>query len=102
MCNTELLVLVKENKTWEEALIHCRALEAKDPNLPVTAEGNHKYDLATLLTDDDHKFAQGKARSATTDKVDIQSFMLPRHDLSVVNMSLLVVTGLDRPTVPGW
>ncbi|CAJ1076025.1 dromaiocalcin-1-like isoform X2 [Xyrichtys novacula] len=65
----ELLVLVKEEKTWEEALVHCRTLEAKDPDKPVSAYENYKYDLATLLTDDDHEFAREKAQSATTDEI---------------------------------
>ncbi len=66
MCYDEMLVLVKENKTWEEALKHCRALEASDPNKPASAYRNHRYDLATLLTEDDRIFAQKKARGATT------------------------------------
>ncbi|XP_034567788.1 dromaiocalcin-1-like isoform X2 [Notolabrus celidotus] len=69
MCSKEMLVLVKENKTWEDALMHCRGLEAKDPRKPFTAYENYKYDLATLLTEDDHKFARETAKSATTDKV---------------------------------
>ncbi|XP_044037337.1 uncharacterized protein LOC122868941 [Siniperca chuatsi] len=69
MCYNETLVLVKEKKTWEEALMHCRALEAVDPNKPATAYQNHRYDLATLLTPDDHDFAREKAQGATTDEV---------------------------------
>lgn len=69
MCYNERLVLVKEKKTWEEALEHCRALEALDPSKPATAYQNHRYDLATLLTEDDHVFAQEKAQEATTQEV---------------------------------
>lgn len=69
MCYDERLVLVKEKKTWEEALEHCRALEALDPSKPATAHQNHRYDLATLLTEDDHVFAQEKAQEATTQEV---------------------------------
>lgn len=69
MCYDERLVLVKEKKTWEEALEHCRALEALDPSKPATAYQNHRYDLATLLTEDDHVFAQEKAQEATTQEV---------------------------------
>ena len=47
ICHEETLVLVKERKTWEEALEHCRALEAVDPSKPATAYQNHRYDLFT-------------------------------------------------------
>lgn len=73
MCYDERLVLVKEKKTWEEALEHCRALEALDPSKPATAYQNHRYDLATLLTEDDHVFAQEKAQEATTQEVGLFS-----------------------------
>lgn len=66
MCYDETLVLVNESKTWEEALKHCRALKAVDPSKPATAYQNHRYDLATLLTDDDWVFARKKAQGATT------------------------------------
>ncbi|XP_034567376.1 uncharacterized protein LOC117832386 [Notolabrus celidotus] len=68
-CHKEMLVLVKEKKTWEEALMHCRALEAKDPNKPFTPYQNYKYDLATLITEDDQEFARETTQSATTDEV---------------------------------
>ncbi|XP_014822357.1 PREDICTED: secretory phospholipase A2 receptor-like [Poecilia mexicana] len=46
ICYGERLVLVKESKTWEEALEHCRSLH----NI-------NSFDLATLITPDDHDFA---------------------------------------------
>lgn len=58
LCYDEDLVLVKENKTWEEALEHCRTLK----------EGN-RYDLATLITPDDHNYARERAQYATTEEV---------------------------------
>ncbi|MEQ2245558.1 hypothetical protein ILYODFUR_029152 [Ilyodon furcidens] len=58
MCYDETLVLVKENKTWEEALEHCRTL----------TEVN-SYDLVTLITPDDHNYARERAQHATTDEV---------------------------------
>ncbi|XP_054892016.1 C-type lectin TsL-like [Poeciliopsis prolifica] len=58
MCYDESLTLVKENKTWEEALEHCRTLNKV-----------HSYDLATLSTDDDNHFAQEKAQLATTEEM---------------------------------
>ncbi|XP_039680346.1 lymphocyte antigen 75-like [Perca fluviatilis] len=69
MCVDETLVLVKENKTWEQALNHCRTLEAVDSSNPATAYQNYRYDLATLLTSDDHVYAREKAQDATTNEV---------------------------------
>ncbi|XP_032394235.1 macrophage mannose receptor 1 [Etheostoma spectabile] len=69
MCSDETLVLVKENRTWEQALNHCRSLEALDSSQPATAYQNYRYDLASLLTLDDHVYAQEKAQDATTDEV---------------------------------
>ncbi|XP_031148458.1 lymphocyte antigen 75-like [Sander lucioperca] len=69
MCNNETLVLVKENKTWEQALKHCRTLEAVDSSQPATVYQNYRYDLATLLTSDDHVYAREKAQDATTNEV---------------------------------
>ncbi|XP_063327024.1 beta-1,4 N-acetylgalactosaminyltransferase 2-like [Pelmatolapia mariae] len=69
MCFDEKLVLVKENKTWEEALDHCRSLGAVDTNDPNSPYRNHRYDLATLITTDDHTYARERAQQATTDEV---------------------------------
>lgn len=69
MCYNERLILVKENKTWEDALVHCRALEAVDPNLPADSYQNHRYDLATILTPDDLNFARETAQEATSNEV---------------------------------
>lgn len=58
-CYDEKLVLVKEKKTWEQALNHCR-----------NASNNRRYYLATLLTEDDHVFAREKAQgTGTTNEV---------------------------------
>ncbi|XP_045925717.1 FRAS1-related extracellular matrix protein 1-like [Micropterus dolomieu] len=69
MCYNEPLVLVKEKKTWEEALKHCRSLEPVDPSQPATAYQNYRYDLVTLLTQEDHDIARKKAQRATTAEV---------------------------------
>ncbi|KAK9535709.1 hypothetical protein VZT92_008076 [Zoarces viviparus] len=69
MCYDETLVLVKKMRTWEQALKHCRALEPVDSSKPATAYQNHRYDLATLLTPDDHVYAREKAQEATTNEV---------------------------------
>ncbi|XP_028268019.1 secretory phospholipase A2 receptor-like [Parambassis ranga] len=69
ICYDEALLLVKENKTWEEALHHCRSLEGVNPDDPMTVYQNHLYDLATLTTANDHARAQKQAQQATTDEV---------------------------------
>ncbi|KAE8283612.1 hypothetical protein D5F01_LYC19015 [Larimichthys crocea] len=60
-CYDQRMILVKEKKTWEKALEHCRALEPLDATKPATDNNNNRYDLATLLTEDDYSFAQDKA-----------------------------------------
>lgn len=69
MCYNEKLVLVKERKTWEGALHHCRGLKAVDPSQPANAYQNHRYDLATLITEDDHIFAREKAQETDSQSV---------------------------------
>ncbi|XP_051245164.1 fucolectin-4 isoform X2 [Dicentrarchus labrax] len=46
--------LIKENKTWEEALYHCR---------------DNEMDLASILDDEDQAWAELQARDADTDHV---------------------------------
>ncbi|XP_014831649.1 PREDICTED: secretory phospholipase A2 receptor-like [Poecilia mexicana] len=58
ICHDDGLILVKENKTWDEALEHCRTLNKVN-----------RYDLATLTTDDDHNFARQTIQLATTEEV---------------------------------
>lgn len=65
MCYDEMLVLVKDNKTWEEALEHCRSLG-----------GGDIYDLPPLITDDDHQYARERAQEAITDEVGLFSTLL--------------------------
>ncbi|XP_055079727.1 struthiocalcin-1-like [Periophthalmus magnuspinnatus] len=54
-CLDDSLFLVSQMKTWEEALVHCRSLSSAD----------RSYDLATLLTVEDHDFV----KSQISDKV---------------------------------
>lgn len=58
MCFHEKLVLVKENKTWEEALEHCRSLGRVDSENSDIVFWKDGYDLATLNTEDDHSYAR--------------------------------------------
>ncbi|XP_041864694.1 macrophage mannose receptor 1-like [Melanotaenia boesemani] len=69
LCYDENLVLVTENKTWEEALDHCRSLGGEDSENPDSVSWKPSYDLATLITEDDHDYAQERAQQATTDEV---------------------------------
>nr|XP_043886474.1 forkhead box protein R1 isoform X1 [Solea senegalensis] len=55
ICSHDNLVLVKENKTWEEALEHCRAL------------GNH--DLISVQPGSDLDFIMRRVMEADTEKV---------------------------------
>ncbi|KAM9745999.1 putative C-type lectin domain family 20 member A [Menidia menidia] len=66
ICYDDKLVLVKEKKTWEEALEHCRSLSGEHTT---SVPGEHIYDLATLITADDHDYARERAQQANTDEV---------------------------------
>ncbi|KAK0141240.1 hypothetical protein N1851_021754 [Merluccius polli] len=50
-CFTDNLVLVKENKTWEEALEQCRAMDLADPSL--LCFKNHSNDLISISNHSD-------------------------------------------------
>lgn len=54
VCLKENLVLVKETKTWEEALEHCRALG---------------YELVSVQPGEDHNTVMGYVMRADTEKV---------------------------------
>ena len=62
------MVLVKENKTWEEALEHCRAIGV-DSSQPNRRYRDHKYDLVSLQSEDDHRYARDRIQEATTNEV---------------------------------
>uniref|UniRef100_A0A669DBR3 C-type lectin domain-containing protein n=1 Tax=Oreochromis niloticus TaxID=8128 RepID=A0A669DBR3_ORENI len=63
------LILVKDNKTWEEALEHCRSLDGVNTEDPLSSYWNYRYDLATLISPYDHTYARERAQEATTDEV---------------------------------
>ncbi|XP_028266989.1 secretory phospholipase A2 receptor-like isoform X2 [Parambassis ranga] len=70
ICYDERLVLVTENKTWEEALHHCRSLGGVDPGDPMAVYQNHLYDLATLSIDgSDLSYAKETVKDANTEEV---------------------------------
>uniref|UniRef100_A0A3Q3IGT7 Fork-head domain-containing protein n=1 Tax=Monopterus albus TaxID=43700 RepID=A0A3Q3IGT7_MONAL len=61
VCYRDNLVLVKENKTWEEALAHCRALGS----FPDT----RSYELVSVQPGDDHMVMVNKVQVADTNEV---------------------------------
>ena len=68
ICFTDNLILVKENKTWEEALEHCRAIGSDDPS-QYNHYRDHQYDLVSLQSEDDHRYARDKLQDASTNEV---------------------------------
>lgn len=64
ICAGDNLVLVKENKTWEEALEHCRALE---PSSSSSSEFNHE--LVSVQPGAQLSYVMNKVEEADTEKV---------------------------------
>ncbi|XP_036002867.1 macrophage mannose receptor 1-like [Fundulus heteroclitus] len=54
ICYDDKLILIKETKTWEEALYYCR---------------HHHHDLVTITNLDEQRWVQEKAKKASTDYV---------------------------------
>ncbi|CAL8348210.1 unnamed protein product [Arctogadus glacialis] len=63
ICEKYFFVLVKEEKSWEEALLHCRAMGVDKGLLPGS------YDLLSLHTHDDLSYAQEELVHAGTREV---------------------------------
>ena len=68
ICASDNVILVKENKTWEEALEHCRAMGSEEPSQH-NHYPDHQYDLVSLQSDDDHHYARDKIQEASTNEV---------------------------------
>ena len=64
---TPELVLVKENKTWEQALEHCRDM-AVDSSLS-DQHHDHRYDLVSLRSEEEHRHARDIVQEASTNEV---------------------------------
>ncbi|TDH17434.1 hypothetical protein EPR50_G00008200 [Perca flavescens] len=62
VCFADNLVLVKENKTWEEALEHCRALSS-------TSQPNVRYELVSVQPGEDQDYVMNRVMEADTDEV---------------------------------
>uniref|UniRef100_A0A3P9NP01 C-type lectin domain-containing protein n=1 Tax=Poecilia reticulata TaxID=8081 RepID=A0A3P9NP01_POERE len=54
ICYDDKVILIKENKTWEDALTYCRG---------------HHHDLVTITNMDDQRWIQEKVKEASTDYV---------------------------------
>ncbi|XP_037835847.1 macrophage mannose receptor 1-like [Kryptolebias marmoratus] len=60
VCMSESVFLVKENKTWDEALDHCRGL-------PSTR--NLYFDLLSVQPGNEHDYVMNKVKAADTEEV---------------------------------
>ncbi|XP_014827776.1 PREDICTED: C-type mannose receptor 2-like [Poecilia mexicana] len=54
ICYDDNVILIKENKTWEDALTYCR---------------DHHHDLVTITNMEDQRWIQEKVKNASTDYV---------------------------------
>ncbi len=61
ICFKDNLVLVKENKTWEEALEHCRALKSSGSDV--------SYELVSVNPGEQHDYVITKVKEASTEQV---------------------------------
>uniref|UniRef100_A0A3B4U9P7 C-type lectin domain-containing protein n=1 Tax=Seriola dumerili TaxID=41447 RepID=A0A3B4U9P7_SERDU len=86
LCYEDDLILVKENKTWEEALKHCRTLDM-NPSSPNT-DINHLYDLPNIYFGSDNSFIKRLILDAQTDEVWIGLRFLAGHWLWVNGIPL--------------
>lgn len=68
VCQDDNLVLVKENKTWEEALHHCRSIGNPCKGSSGACTYNYQYNLLNLLHSERH-YVRGRIDRATTDEV---------------------------------
>lgn len=95
-CSGEKLILVKENKTWEDALNHCSSLGGVNSRTNI-------YNLATLKTEVDHNYAQELAQQATTDEVGQVSTLCwcLTSSISVFMWMSPFSTGVDGPEISG-
>lgn len=69
VCHNDNLVMVSENKTWEEAVEHCRGLTAPCDDGPCA----HQQQLLSLPDLEDYDYVRERIYSATTDEVGGQA-----------------------------
>ena len=65
-CSDDSVVLVKENKTWEEALEHCRGLK---PPCVKSTKPCVQFDLLSLSHLSEYDYIRDRSYRATTDEV---------------------------------
>ncbi|XP_056236516.1 secretory phospholipase A2 receptor-like [Seriola aureovittata] len=63
ICYSDNLVVVNKNKTWEEALRHCRNMKA------CTSSCTHHYDILSLPYLYEYSYVRDRIYRATTDEV---------------------------------
>lgn len=61
ICSHDNLVVVNENKTWEDALIHCREMKASCAGCT--------YNLLSLTDVSQYNYVRDRIYRATTDEV---------------------------------
>nr|XP_046255844.1 macrophage mannose receptor 1-like [Scatophagus argus] len=66
-CSDDNLVLVKENKTWEDALNHCQSIET--PCSGVSGPCTYQHKLLSLEQLSDYNYVRDRIYRATTDEV---------------------------------
>ncbi|CAJ1048460.1 macrophage mannose receptor 1-like [Xyrichtys novacula] len=81
VCYDDELILVKEKKTWEEALEHCRSLKT-DPT-PNNTASDHLYDLLHMHAGNTNLHAKKLIQNAQTQEVWIGLRFLAGHWLWV-------------------
>ncbi|KAF7646330.1 hypothetical protein LDENG_00189800 [Lucifuga dentata] len=106
VCFKDNLVLVKENKTWEEALEHCRAMK-RFKYKKYDYHNNYydynyfyyyfRYDLVSVQPGDDHHYMTSRIQEATTDEVWVGLRFLESHWLWMDRKSLAYQ---DIPSCP--
>ncbi|CAN9507284.1 unnamed protein product [Ophioblennius macclurei] len=62
LCFDDNILVVKENKSWTEALEHCRALGS-------TSDGGHAYDLVSVQPGVDQQYMMTRVAEADTEEV---------------------------------
>ncbi|KAK5862661.1 hypothetical protein PBY51_018031 [Eleginops maclovinus] len=67
LCFDDNLVVVNENKTWEDALKHCREMQSPCEN--ETSPCIYKHDLLSLELLYEYKYVRDRIYRATTDEV---------------------------------
>ncbi|XP_029945729.1 C-type mannose receptor 2-like [Salarias fasciatus] len=90
VCVSDNLLLVKEKKSWEEAVEHCRAYTS-----PTNSQ--HRYDLASVQPGDDQNYIMTTVMKADTQEVWVGLRFLAGRWLWVTGADMLYA---DLPECP--